>query len=63
MVRHRPVVLSGDLFHFPEERTLDRVPTFEFNKEESAASRAAIDSFVKKTKAQMWIEHDAATNA
>ena len=27
------IVLSGDLYHYPEERTLDRVPTFEFNAE------------------------------
>jgi hypothetical protein len=26
-------------------------------------SRAAIDDFLKKTGAQMWIEHDAATFA
>ena len=24
-----PVLLSGDLYHYPEERTLDRVPTFD----------------------------------
>jgi hypothetical protein len=23
------VVLSGDLYHYPEERRLDRLPTFE----------------------------------
>lgn len=58
-----PVLIAGDLYHYPEERTLNRFPTFEFDKEQSAASRAAIDAFVKKTGAQMWIEHDAATAA
>jgi N-acyl homoserine lactone hydrolase len=58
-----PVLVAGDLYHYPEEQTMNRFPSFEFNKEQSAASRAAIDAFVKKTKAQMWIEHDAATNA
>jgi N-acyl homoserine lactone hydrolase len=58
-----PVLVAGDLYHYPEEQTMNRFPTFEFNKEQSAASRAAIDAFVKKNKAQMWIEHDAATNA
>ncbi len=58
-----PVLVAGDLYHYPEERTLNRFPTFEYNKEQSAASRAAIDAFVKKTGAQMWIEHDAATAA
>ena len=58
-----PVLVAGDLYHYPEEKTMNRFPSFEFNKEQSAASRAAIDVFLKKTKAQMWIEHDAATNA
>ena len=28
-----PVVLSGDLYHYPEERKLKRVPTFEWNQQ------------------------------
>ena len=58
-----PLLVAGDLYHYPEERTMNRFPSFEFNKEQSAASRANIDAFLKKTKAQMWISHDAATNA
>jgi glyoxylase-like metal-dependent hydrolase (beta-lactamase superfamily II) len=58
-----PLLVAGDLYHYPEEQTMKRFPSFEFNKEESAKSRANIEAFVKKTKAKMWIEHDAATNA
>jgi len=58
-----PLLVAGDLYHFPEEQTMNRFPGFEFNKEQSAKARADIDVFLKKTKAQMWIEHDAATNA
>jgi glyoxylase-like metal-dependent hydrolase (beta-lactamase superfamily II) len=58
-----PLLVAGDLYHYPEEGTMKRFPTFEFNKEQSAVSRAAIDEFLKKTGAQMWIEHDAATFA
>jgi N-acyl homoserine lactone hydrolase len=57
------VVLSGDLYHYPEERTLDRVPTFEFNQEQTRATRVAIDAFLKKTWAQLWIQHDLKANA
>ena len=57
------VVLSGDLYHYPEERKLNRLPTREFNVEQTAASRAAVDAFLKKTGAQLWIEHDLAANA
>ena len=58
-----PLLVAGDLYHYPEERTMNRFPSFEFSKEQSAKSRADIDAFLKAKKAQMWIEHDAATNA
>jgi glyoxylase-like metal-dependent hydrolase (beta-lactamase superfamily II) len=58
-----PVLLSGDLYHYPEERTLNRVPTFEFNQEQTAQSRAAIEAFLKKTGAQLWIQHDYVGNS
>jgi glyoxylase-like metal-dependent hydrolase (beta-lactamase superfamily II) len=57
------VMLAGDLYHYPEERKLNRIPSFEFSKEESLASRAMIEDYCKKTKTQLWIEHDYAANA
>ena len=41
------VVLSGDLYHYPEERTLDRVPTFEFDAQQTRAARKALDRFLE----------------
>jgi N-acyl homoserine lactone hydrolase len=58
-----PVVLSGDLYHYPEERTLKRLPVADFNKDQTAASRAELEIFLKKTGAQLWIEHDIIANA
>jgi N-acyl homoserine lactone hydrolase len=58
-----PIVLAGDLYHYPEERTTGRVPTFEFNVDQSKASRQKIETFIKQTGAQLWIEHDIATHA
>jgi len=58
LARTGGVVLSGDLYHFPEERTLNRVPTFEFNPEQTRATRIAIDAFLKRLGAQLWIQHD-----
>jgi N-acyl homoserine lactone hydrolase len=58
-----PLLLAGDLYHYPEERTFKRFPTFEFNVEQSAASRAKMDEFMKATGAVMWIEHDIPTHA
>jgi N-acyl homoserine lactone hydrolase len=53
-----PVVLSGDLYHYPEERTLKKVPTTEFDREQSAASRASVEAFLTRAHAQLWIQHD-----
>lgn len=58
-----PVVLSGDLYHYPEERKLNLIPTTEFNGDQTAMSRAAIEAFLKKTGAQLWIQHDYTANA
>jgi glyoxylase-like metal-dependent hydrolase (beta-lactamase superfamily II) len=58
-----PVLLVGDLYHYPEERTTGRVPTFEFNIEQSRASRQKIEALAKRTGAEIWIEHDKATHA
>ncbi len=58
-----PVVLSGDLYHYPEERTLKRVPTTDFNPEQTTASRAAIESFIAQNHAQLWIQHDFTATA
>jgi len=57
------VVLSGDLYHFPEERALGRVPTIDFNRDQTRASRAAIEAFLKQTNSQLWIQHDFVGNA
>ena len=53
-----PVLLSGDLYHYPEEMTYKRIPSFDFDKEQTAKSRAMIEEFVKKNNAQLWIQHD-----
>jgi N-acyl homoserine lactone hydrolase len=58
-----PVVLSGDLYHYPEERKLHKIPTTEFNQEQTIASRAEVESFLQKTGAQLWIQHDFTANA
>ena len=58
-----PLLLAGDLYHLPEERTLDRVPTFDFDAAMTRATRKKTDEFVKQSGATLWIQHDPATNA
>ena len=57
------VVLAGDLYHYPEERTTGRVPTFESEPERSKVSRARIEKYLEDNDAELWIEHDVATHA
>ena len=57
------VVLSGDLYHFPEARRLQRVATFDFDQEQTRISREAIEAFLTRAGAQLWIQHDFIANA
>ena len=52
------VVLSGDLYHYPAERTLNRLPTFEVSEAETQAARAELEQFLRRTDAALWIQHD-----
>jgi N-acyl homoserine lactone hydrolase len=58
-----PVLLSGDLYHYPEERTRGRIPHKEFDPKQTSASRTAIEAFLTKTGAQLWIQHDYIGNS
>ncbi|HZI78333.1 MAG TPA: MBL fold metallo-hydrolase [Vicinamibacterales bacterium] len=57
------VVLSGDLYHYPQERTMNRYPNFEVSVEQTRASRSGLDAFLKRTGAQLWIQHDLTAHA
>jgi len=50
------VLIAGDLYHYPEERTLHRMPTRE-QTTATPASRAMIEQFLNEHKAQLWIGH------
>jgi glyoxylase-like metal-dependent hydrolase (beta-lactamase superfamily II) len=63
LAKFGPLLLEGDLYHYPEEKTLDRVPTFDFDAAMTRATRKQVDAFLAQTGAQMWIQHDPATNA
>ena len=63
LAKFGPLLLAGDLYHFPEEKTLDRVPGFDFDAAMTRVTRKKVDEFVKQSGAKMWIQHDAATYA
>jgi glyoxylase-like metal-dependent hydrolase (beta-lactamase superfamily II) len=62
LVDYGPVLLAGDLYHYPEEITSGRFPTFEFDPATSAISRAKIQALLEASGAKMWIGHDKPTH-
>jgi len=56
-----PVLIAGDLYHLPQEMYMHRAPSFDFNKDQTFASREKTEEFLRKTGARLWIEHDPVT--
>jgi glyoxylase-like metal-dependent hydrolase (beta-lactamase superfamily II) len=53
-----PVVLSGDLYHYPEEVPTGIVPPIDVDKEQTTRSRKELDDYIARQGAQLWIQHD-----
>jgi len=51
-----PVVLSGDLYHYAEERDLKRMPDEE-KTTGTVESRRKVEDLLQRTGAQLWIGH------
>jgi len=54
------VILSGDVAHFRDNFENRRVPSANFNREESLASMQHVAEVLTREKAQLWINHDKA---
>ncbi len=54
------VMLSGDMVHTRDNWTNRRVPSFNFNREQSLQSMEKAAAVIEKNKAQLWINHDKA---
>lgn len=55
-----PIVLSGDLYHFRLSREDRRVPTVNFDEEQTLESMERIEAFLDEVGAELWIQHDLA---
>ena len=51
-----PIVLSGDLYHYPEERDLNRMPAEE-KTSGTVQSRQKVEELLRRTGAKLWIGH------
>ncbi|GAB3465048.1 N-acyl homoserine lactonase family protein [Massilia terrae] len=54
------IVLSGDAAHFKSNWNNRRVPSINFDKDQTLASMQRIADVLAKEKAQLWINHDKA---
>jgi len=54
-----PVVLSGDVYHFPISRELRRMPVFNVDSAQSLESMRRVEELLQETGAQLWIHHDS----
>jgi N-acyl homoserine lactone hydrolase len=56
--RTGPIVLSGDAVHFKSNWDNRRVPSPNFNKDQTLASMQKLAETISREEAQLWINHD-----
>jgi len=54
------LLLSGDAVHLQDNWAHQRVPSMNFNREQTLASMKRIAALLEERKAQLWINHDKA---
>jgi glyoxylase-like metal-dependent hydrolase (beta-lactamase superfamily II) len=59
LVEAGSVLLTGDLYHFEENRDTRGVPSFNYSVEETLKSMDEFEAFVKEKKAKVYIQHSA----
>lgn len=52
-----PTLLSGDLYHLYENREHRRVPSFNYDVEETLASMEDFETFAKEMGAKVYVQH------
>jgi N-acyl homoserine lactone hydrolase len=58
--RRGAVILSGDMVHLQENWTARRVPSFNYDVEQSRKSMVKVAALISDTGAELWINHDKA---
>ena len=53
----KPILLTGDLYHFEENRANKGVPSFNYNVEQTLASMQKFEAFAKEKNAEVIIQH------
>ena len=53
----QPILLTGDLYHFEENRTYQRAPIFNYNIPQTKESMKDFETFAKSNNANVFIQH------
>ena len=53
----QPILLTGDLYHFEENRVNKGVPSFNYNVEQTLKSMEEFEAFAKEKNANVFIQH------
>ncbi len=56
----KPLLLTGDLYHFEENRINKKVPVFNYNFEMTKKSMEVFETFAKENNADVFIQHSPA---
>ena len=54
---HGPVLLSGDLYHFAENRDFKRIPLFNYDITQTKESMDLFEAFAKESGAKVYLQH------
>ncbi|WP_422082631.1 N-acyl homoserine lactonase family protein [Ulvibacterium sp.] len=54
---HGPLLLTGDLYHFSDNRKFKRVPIFNHDISKTRASMDAFEAFAEEKKAKVYLQH------
>ncbi|WBX76998.1 N-acyl homoserine lactonase family protein [Tenacibaculum ovolyticum] len=55
----KPILLSGDLYHFEENRTSKGVPSFNYDVKQTLESMNKFEAFAKEKNAEVIIQHSS----
>ena len=55
-------ILSGDQWHFPENRANDQVPSFNFDHDATPASSKRLEALIASEHARLFIRHEPNDN-
>ncbi|MBT8181604.1 MAG: N-acyl homoserine lactonase family protein [Eudoraea sp.] len=54
---HGPMLLSGDLYHFYENREYRRIPIFNYDVAQTRESMKKFEAFAEEKKAKVYLQH------